>query len=64
MFTLFKKESSKTAKKKELKTLLLKEVFNSGSQKKAVVRAARESAKDQQRVVEKYQDMLKSKAVI
>jgi len=43
---------------KDLKTFVLKEYFNSASQKKAVVRAARESAEDQRILVEKYHEMI------
>ena len=52
--------NGKTTKKKALKDLVIKEVFNSGNQKKIVIRAARESVKDQERVLDRYKEMVKS----
>ncbi|MDO8575864.1 MAG: hypothetical protein Q7R90_00950 [bacterium] len=41
----------------ETKAFVLKEYFNSSNQKKAVVRAARESAEDQRMLVDKYREL-------
>ncbi len=46
-----------TNKKKNMeatKKALLKEFFNAGSQKKMITQAARESAKDQDKILKKY----------
>lgn len=47
-----------TDKKKEAKKLILKEFFNSADQKKAVLRAARESAEDQRMLVVRYRKLV------
>ncbi|MFA6974124.1 MAG: hypothetical protein WC238_05305 [Parcubacteria group bacterium] len=52
MFSKVKKSS-----KEEAKQVILREFFNSSEQKKAVTRAARESAKDQLAILEKYQEL-------
>lgn len=44
-------------KKEEAKKIILKEFFNSAAQKKAITKAARESAKDQRELVEKYRKL-------
>ena len=49
------------SEKRQAKDILLKELFNSSKQKKAIRRAARESAKDQRDLVEKYQAMVRRK---
>ena len=45
-------------KKQEAKEAILREFFNSSDQKKAVSKAARESAKDQKVLVEKYRKLV------
>ncbi len=50
--------SIKKNKKKEAKEVILKEFFNSSDQKKAVSKAARESAEDQKVLVEKYRKLV------
>lgn len=45
-------------KKQEAKEAILKEFFNSSDQKKAVSKAARESANDQKVLVEKYRKLV------
>jgi len=55
MFNLF----SKKTKKENLKTVILKEYFNSADQKKAILQAARDSAQDQRDLMKKYQEMIK-----
>ena len=45
-------------KVKEAKTLILKEVFNSANQKKAITKAAIESAQDQNDLLLKYRKSL------
>lgn len=47
----------KTKKENEAKQIILKEFFNSTAQKKAILKAARESAKDQRDLVEKYRKL-------
>jgi hypothetical protein len=47
--------------KRQAKEILLKELFGSSKQKRAIRRAARESAKDQRDLVEKYQAMVRQK---
>ena len=49
----------KNSDKEEAKTFILKEFFNSANQKKAVVRAARESAEDQKELLDKYNKLVK-----
>lgn len=49
----------KNDQKEEAKTFILKEFFNSASQKKAVVRAARESAEDQRELLDRYKKLVK-----
>lgn len=44
-------------KKEEAKKIILKELFNSAAQKKSITKAARESAKDQRELVEKYRKL-------
>ena len=39
------------------KKLIMREFFNSAEQKKAVKKAARESVKDQEELLEKYKEM-------
>ena len=46
--------SGKKRANQKAKEAVLKEIFNSVEQKKAVTKAARESAKDQRILVEKY----------
>lgn len=46
-------------KNQEAKRAILKEFFNSSDQKKAISKAARDSAKDQKILVEKYNKMVK-----
>lgn len=50
--------SIRNNKKQEAKEVILKEFFNSSDQKKAVSKAARESAKDQRVLVEKYRKLV------
>lgn len=47
------------SKKQEAKEAILKEFFNSADQKKAISKAVRESAKDQQVLVEKYRKLIR-----
>lgn len=49
--------------KADAKDIVLKELFNASTQKKAITRAARESAEDQRAVVERYNEMLRQQAV-
>lgn len=49
------------SEKRQAKDILLKELFGSSKQKKAIRRAARESAKDQRDLVEKYQATVRQK---
>lgn len=44
-------------RKEEAKRIILKELFNSREQKKAILKAARESANDQKTLVEKYKSL-------
>ncbi len=53
--------SSKKQNERDAKQIVLKEFFNYAVQKKAVKKAARESARDQQILVSKYRNMRKSK---
>lgn len=50
---------SKGKKEQAAKEIVLKEFFNSAQQKKAVVKAARESAKDQKILIERYHKLAK-----
>lgn len=52
IFSYFNKDN------KDAKKLILKEYFNSGNQKKIITRAARESAKDQNILLSKYQKLV------
>lgn len=52
--------NKKSTKNQEAKKVILKEYFNSGNQKKVITRAARESAKDQNILLERYQQLVKS----
>lgn len=54
MFTIFKKD-----KNKEIKDLILKKYFNSKSEKKAIVHAANESAKEQNELLSKYHQLIR-----
>ena len=56
MFKFIKKDK----KNQEVKEVILKEYFNSGNQKKVVTQAAKESAKDQNILLTKYQDLVNS----
>lgn len=47
--------------KKEAKEVILKEFFNYSDQKKAIGRAARESAEDQKKLVSEYHKVIKIK---
>lgn len=49
--------------KSDAKDIVLKELFNASTQKKAITRAARESAEDQRMLVERYNEMLRQQAV-
>ena len=57
MFKLFITSNKKNI---EAKKVILKEYFNSGNQKKVVTQAARESAKDQNILLTKYQKLVNS----
>lgn len=57
MWGFFSTNSKK--KEKEAKAVILKQFFGFSEQKKAVAKAARESAKDQRMLVEKYQKLVK-----
>ena len=59
MINLFSK--IKPDKKQEAKKAVLREFFSYSSQKKAIEKAARESAKDQRLMVEKYNRFLRAK---
>lgn len=50
----------KSNKNEEVKRKLLKEYFNSGKQKKAITRAAKESAQDQNILLIEYRRLVKS----
>lgn len=50
---------SKKGKNQEAKKAVLKEFFNYSDQKKAITKAARESANDQKILVEKYNRLVK-----
>ena len=54
IFNIFKKDKNKDAK-----DLILKKYFNSKSEKKAIVHAARESAKEQNELLTKYQQLVR-----
>lgn len=56
MFKFFTQK--KRADMSDPKILLNKEVFTAAKQKKNVTRAARESAEDQKKVVEKYRALI------
>lgn len=51
---------TKQDKNQEAKKAILKEFFNYSIQKKAVAKAARESARDQRLLVEKYRRLVKA----
>ncbi|MDP3957726.1 MAG: hypothetical protein Q8Q10_04465 [bacterium] len=57
MWSLF--SNNKKNKEKEAKAVILKEYFSFSDQKKAVTKAARESAADQRVLVEKYHKLVK-----
>ncbi len=44
----------------ELKRILLKKYFNSGNQKKIIVKAAKKSAEDQNTLLNRYHEMSSS----
>ena len=48
-----------STKNKEAKDFILKEFFNSKNQKRAVMRAAKESAEDQKMLMRKYNELVK-----
>ena len=54
MFDVLKKD-----KNKDVKDLILKKYFNSKSEKKAIVHAAKESAKEQNELLTKYNQLVK-----
>ncbi len=54
MFTIFKKD-----KNKEIKDLILKKYFNPKSEKKAIIHAAKESAKEQNALLARYRQLVK-----
>ncbi len=56
MFGFIKKNSEK----QKIKGILLKEYFNSGNQKKIIIKAAKESAKDQNILLAKYRKLSSS----
>jgi len=56
--------SNKKSEPQEIKTFILKEFFNSANQKKAVTRAARESAEDQKLLVAEYRKLIRQEAVL
>lgn len=49
---------NKDKRKEEAKKLILKEFFNSADQKRAVFRAAKESAEDQRMLVVRYRKLV------
>lgn len=53
MFAIFKKD-----KNEEVRDLILKKYFNSRSEKKAIVHAAKESAKEQNELLTKYRQLV------
>lgn len=53
MWNIFTKKSNK----EKAKQAILKDFFSASKQKKAIARAARESAKDQKMLVEKYHEL-------
>jgi len=57
MWNIF--SSNKVKKEKEAKEAVFKQFFNFSDQKKAVAKAARESAEDQRILVEKYHKLIK-----
>lgn len=56
MFLFFSKKNNND---KEIKKIILKQLFNSKTQKKAIMEAARESAKDQNKILLKYRQTVK-----
>ncbi|KKS44082.1 MAG: hypothetical protein UV05_C0012G0011 [candidate division CPR1 bacterium GW2011_GWA2_42_17] len=54
MFNIFKKD-----KNKAVKDLILKKYFNSKSEKKAIVHAARESSREQNELLTKYRQLVR-----
>ncbi len=56
MFSILFKTKNK--RKEEAKKLILKEFFNSADQKKAVFRAAKESAEEQKMLVARYRQLV------
>lgn len=46
-------------KKNEAKEIILKEFFNYSDQKKAINKAARESAEDQKNLIERYNSLIR-----
>lgn len=49
---------TKKGAKVEIKNKILKEYFNSSSQKKTVLKAAKDSAKDQRDLLSKYKELV------
>lgn len=58
MLNIFSKKN--TLKDIENKKILNKELFNSTNQKQTITRAARESAEDQRKLLEKYKEVIDS----
>ena len=50
--------STKRKNKNDAKTFILKRFFNAATQKRAVIRAARESAEDQKILIDKYNELV------
>jgi hypothetical protein len=54
MFNIMKKKSDK-----QIKEFILKNYFDSRSQKKAILQAARKSAEDQDKLLNRYRQLVK-----
>ncbi len=58
MYNFFSK--NKRDKNDKLKVFFLKEYFNSTEQKRSIMKAAKESAEDQNILMKKYRQLIKS----
>jgi hypothetical protein len=50
---------NRTKRAKQVRDFVMKEYFNSASQKKAITKAARESAEDQQIMMKRYRELVR-----
>ena len=61
MLNIFRSKSNQNSN--DVKSFLIDELFNSKNQKKVVIKAARESAAVQRKVVEEYRKLSKNRCV-